>query len=121
MREAAEKANERIQSVGGGLQHALVQAVLAECLVAQAPEGRLSAEDWKTAHDLIESARLARSGDSPEPYFGYVEGLVLAATPRGGDSGPAATRLVAAFETDSPTKLLSAPYRRKRAADRVQQ
>lgn len=117
LREAAEKANDRIESIGGGLQHALVQAILAECIVAQASGGRLSAQDWKTAHDLIEAARLADSRESPRPYIGYVEGLVLAAAPRGGDLSPSANRILAAFEIESPTKLLMAPYRRSRAAE----
>lgn len=117
LREAAEKANDRIESIGGGLQHALVQAILAECIVAQAPEEGLSAKDWKTAHDLIEAARIADSTTSPKPYVGYVEGLVLAAAPRVSDLGPSATRILAAFEIESPTKLLMAPYRRQRAAE----
>lgn len=114
LRQTSEKADERIKSIGGGSAHALVQAILAESLVA--PEGPVSAADWKAANDLIESAELTGTDEPWDSYLTYVKGLVLAATPRGGDLSPAATRMLAAFDGDSPGEMLAASYRRSHGA-----
>ncbi len=117
LREVAEEANRQIMRVGGGSRHSFVQACVAECLVAQTPSGTLPSNDLKTAHDLIESARLAGLEDSWATYVGYVEGLVLGATPRAGDLSSAATRMLAAYGTEQSAALLDTPYRRQRASD----
>lgn len=119
LRQTAEKADERIKSVSGGSAHALVQAILAESLVA--PAGPVSAADWKAANDLIEAAELTGTDEPWDSYLTYVKGLVLAATPRGGDLSPAATRMLTAFDGDSPGEILAASYRRNRGAEALLQ
>ncbi len=113
----ATQANRQIESMGGVPRQALVQACLAECMVAQAPSGKLSPDDWKTAHDRIESARLAGLEEPEASYVGYVEGIVLAGASRGGDLSPSATRILAAYDADSPAGILNTPYRRQRAIE----
>ncbi len=115
LRGTAEKADEQIKSISGGSAHALVQAILAESLVA--PAGSVSATDWRIANDLIEAAQLTGTEQAWTDYLTYVKGLVLATAPRVGSLNPAATCMLTAFDGDAPTAMLETSYRRDHAAD----